>query len=420
MTRAAADWSRTRSAADLVEHRLAPVAAARARRAAVVHARDDVALLREHQVPEPAAAAVCVAHRLVRRLAVHVEQHRILLRRVEVGRLHHPRVELDAAADVDLQELDRPLLECRELRLERVVVDERARDLVRRQPHQVGRPAACPTTTPCESRSARRGRCRSRACPRAAGGRRAARGSPPVEPDAPEEHLRRVLGRRVEVEPAALRIDVRDLHHVVLAVRDEPHRAVARHEVRVPPAVALAQVDERRAVVEPVQRRARAPVVVVVVDVDPRAVALDEQRLRARRSRASATNIVFTRLPPVELLDRAARSSSPPSPCARDSCCADRRESSSTSSGRRSRSRRRCAPRSWSCPPSGYCTGIGERVERVGVVDQQEVAHAARVELPVGDALAVRAPAEPVAHAQLFLVHPVERAVDDRLRAVAS
>jgi hypothetical protein len=61
-----------------------------------------------------------------------------------------------------------------------------------------------------------------------------------------------------------------------------------------------------------------------------------------------------------------------------------------------------------------------ERVQRIGVVDEQEVTHTVRVELPVGDALAVRAPAEAVAHAQLFFVSPVERSVDDLRRSSPS
>ena len=57
------------------------------------------------------------------------------------------------------------------------------------------------------------------------------------------------------------------------------------------------------------------------------------------------------------------------------------------------------------------------RVDAVGVVDQREDADARGVELPVGDAAAVGAPAEAVADAELLLVDPVGGAVDDRLRA---
>ena len=60
-----------------------------------------------------------------------------------------------------------------------------------------------------------------------------------------------------------------------------------------------------------------------------------------------------------------------------------------------------------------------DRIQRVRVVDQRKDADAGRVELPVRDAPAIRAPAETIADAQFFLVHPVGRAVDRRLRPVA-
>ena len=55
---------------------------------------------------------------------------------------------------------------------------------------------------------------------------------------------------------------------------------------------------------------------------------------------------------------------------------------------------------------------LGEGVERVGVVDQVEVADFVGVELPVRDRRAVGAPAPAVLQPELFLVHPVEGAVD--------
>ena len=57
-------------------------------------------------------------------------------------------------------------------------------------------------------------------------------------------------------------------------------------------------------------------------------------------------------------------------------------------------------------------------IERVGVVDQGEHLDPARIEMPEGDRLAVRAPAEPVAQIELLFVDPVRGPVDDRGRAV--
>src|SRR5262249_9084065 len=97
--------------ADLVEHRLAPISSARTGRAAIIHCRSDLARLREHEVPEPAAPLQLVLHGLVGGLAVYIEEDRILLRGIEVDRPHDPRVELDPTTDVSLRELDRRLLE---------------------------------------------------------------------------------------------------------------------------------------------------------------------------------------------------------------------------------------------------------------------------------------------------------------------
>ena len=60
------------------------------------------------------------------------------------------------------------------------------------------------------------------------------------------------------------------------------------------------------------------------------------------------------------------------------------------------------------------------RIEGVGVVDQRKLGNARGIQLPVGDRLSVRAPAESVAQAELFLVDPVERAVDLVGRAASS
>ena len=52
-------------------------------------------------------------------------------------------------------------------------------------------------------------------------------------------------------------------------------------------------------------------------------------------------------------------------------------------------------------------------VERVGVVDQQELLHTAGVELPIGDVLAIGAPTEAVPDSEFLFVSPVEVAVDE-------
>ena len=63
--------------------------------------------------------------------------------------------------------------------------------------------------------------------------------------------------------------------------------------------------------------------------------------------------------------------------------------------------------------------GDREGVQRVGHVVEQEIADAARVELPVRDRLAVGVPAPAILQPQLFFVDPIECAVDRGARAVA-
>src|SRR6266550_3717226 len=76
-------------------------------RAAIVDARHDVAALRQHLIPEIVLPAPRIRDRLGARAPVHVEEHGIARRRIEIRRLDEPGVELDAAADVDLPELAR-------------------------------------------------------------------------------------------------------------------------------------------------------------------------------------------------------------------------------------------------------------------------------------------------------------------------
>src|SRR5207248_2071600 len=93
--------------ADLSIYRLAPGAAAWRWRAAIVDAGNDVAFLREHQMPEVLRTAPRVLDRLSGGLTVHVEQHGIFLRRIEFRRLDHPAVEiipLGAASTTNAEE----------------------------------------------------------------------------------------------------------------------------------------------------------------------------------------------------------------------------------------------------------------------------------------------------------------------------
>src|SRR5262249_46299360 len=83
--------------------------------------------------PEMPLSTPRVAHRLARRFAVNVEEHRVLLRRIEVRRLETPGVELDAVADVDAKEFARGPFEHCQLLAQLLVLRENFERLVIRQ-----------------------------------------------------------------------------------------------------------------------------------------------------------------------------------------------------------------------------------------------------------------------------------------------
>ena len=58
------------------------------------------------------------------------------------------------------------------------------------------------------------------------------------------------------------------------------------------------------------------------------------------------------------------------------------------------------------------------RVQLVGVIDHGKHRRAFGIELPVGNVLPVRAPAETVTQEEFFLIHPVESTVDDGVATV--
>ena len=231
-----------------------------------------------------------------------------------------------------------------------------------------------------------------------------------VEARAVEDALRVRPGlwRAEGVDPAAVGVDLVDGDRIAARRRDGPHLgAVARDDVDAVPAVAVAHPGEVLAVVEPDQ---------IVHGIGPRVVGLDEDRLGLHRLDVRQKHLVAL-LEPVEVLDdelgggrrpvhprgiMVALVVGEPEPARRAARGRDDADLGGAVGGARLRVLHR----------------DGEAVERVRVVDHQEVADAAGVEAPVGDVLAVGAPAEAVAEAELLLVDPVEGAVDDRLGAV--
>ncbi len=229
----------------------------------------------------------------------------------------------------------------------------------------------------------------------------------PVELRSIQVALGRVAWRCKEIQPAVLLVEPGDVDHVGVEARDE--RAVPaapRHTVHVLPAIALARPQERSALVDPAH---------FLDHVDP-CLRLIAKGARHLAGGGIGDQEIVLVLQPVQLLDRERAAVEP----------LQARKIRIPRIARGPHPRRLAARGADDPDAHGGIRGPGlgvrdrrdRRVERGRVVDEREDPDAGRVELPVGDALAVGAPAEAVADAEFLFVDPVRRAVDGRLRPI--
>ena len=113
------------------------------------------------------------------------------------------------------------------------------------------------------------------------GGRKALGGAGGADRGSVQVALGRVLGRRDVVEPAALRVEGRDVDHIHAGRRDGRglRRVVERHGPGAPPAIALAQPEECLPSFEPKKALAGARGSGALGKIDPGFVAILEHRL---------------------------------------------------------------------------------------------------------------------------------------------
>ena len=234
------------------------------------------------------------------------------------------------------------------------------------------------------------------------GGRDAPRPAAAVETRCIQVALRGIVRRGGEVDAAALLVHAGDIDRVERAGREQLNGpARAGDAVQMPPAVAFAQPQEASSLADP------AP---MIHHVDPGVVAFGEHQLRRSAPRVAAEDAIGV-LQPVELLQQhgfgirgplhawdvvvagVAARVEPASVAAR------RIDDADTAGGVR-------------LPGLRILVCRDLRIERIGVVDEAERRHAGGVELPIGDAFSVGAPAEAVTQIELLLVHPVRGAVD--------
>src|SRR5580704_7346732 len=73
-----------------------------------------------------------------------------------------------------------------------------------------------------------------------------------IEPSAIKITLRGILGRRAEIKPATLFVRAAETSYVEIPARNQLHAAaVARNQIRMPPAVSFAEPQKIAAVVKP-------------------------------------------------------------------------------------------------------------------------------------------------------------------------
>ena len=231
-----------------------------------------------------------------------------------------------------------------------------------------------------------------------------------VEPAAEQVALHRVVRRGGVVEPPPLRVDALDLQHVVVALGDQAGPlAVARHHVDVFPPIPLAHPGEALPVLQPHQ---------VVHQVHPGAVLLDQHGAHLAGLRVAQHHLVAVLQPVEPLEDHLAGRGGPfhPGDVMVPRVPLDLHPASGTAGGAHHADPRRRV----GLAHFGVLHRDHPGVERIGVVDHAEVPNRVGIELPVGHARAVGAPPPPVGVVvhQLFFVHPVEGAVDERPGAV--
>ena len=215
--------------------------------------------------------------------------------------------------------------------------------------------------------------------------------------------LRRILGRRHEVTLACLLVDAHHANHVKLSACQTARRPVLprEHNLEPSPAVAIGRPGEGASVVEKLQ---------VVVNIDPGLVPIGQDGT----DRASAGISEHGRqrvLSPIDLLDEkfgGIRDPLHPDDVVLPWISGNLQPS------------RRSTGCSNNAHPCGRVLLAGPgipdrdhlRIEPSRRVQHRIIRHTRRLDLPVGDRVAIGAPAESVVEEQLFFIDPVECAVD--------
>ena len=224
-----------------------------------------------------------------------------------------------------------------------------------------------------------------------------------IERTAEQEPLFHRVGRRNEIQPAALLIHSNEFRDIERAGGQvDKSTSVARHPIQVTPSVTLALPDERVAFVEP-------GYVLYIFDVVQ--LLLHEHRTDLSGCRVRVIHAVRVLLAIQLLNDDLVRTCGP----------AHARHVVLTRIAREVRPHRAAALHRHhpdACSRHGLANlrvrnSCEHGVELVGRVDQREIPHARRIELPVRNAGAVRTPAETVADGELLFVGPAHDAVDD-------
>ena len=330
----------------------------------------------------------------------------ILLGRVEVRRADQPAVHLHAVPGGYLHHLGAAGEDGRHLGLQLRVVLKHAHGLVVRQADQIR------IARRIEARPAMKRPVAIRRKVVSVGAGRIRRSYPlvvaaAIQPRPVQIALGGVLRRCDVIEPAARLVDSGDREQVEGPGGNQPRVALARDGVGMPPAVVLAGEEQPL----PFSSHSKVRLMSTQAASWSRYIA----RVSPVSASASRTVLVF---------------------CSRFRCCEDHLARIVRPVHAGDIDVARVAGR---LHPAGVTArgahhsdahggvglaglGVGilrdHRIQRVGVIDEGELGHAALVELEVSDLLAVGTPGEALSQAEFLFVDPVGGAVDDGRRSI--
>ena len=227
------------------------------------------------------AASPIVEDRLAVRLAVHKHEDRVLLRRVEIARLDHPRIHHDPVSNVELQELGGLRNQWADSTATLGIVFQDTHRAMLRKFHEIDHRRRVERRMRME-RPLAIGREVVSVSPRLVCGSHSLGIALSIQSNAIEVALRGVIRRREKVKPASPLIDRPTSNDVAGVLCEQRLRlAIARNYIRMSPTISLAEQHQRFASLNPVKASVGR-----ITRIDPRRI-----RFLARLDNCSGSRV---------------------------------------------------------------------------------------------------------------------------------